>query len=300
MNTAPARTLWQAPEPVAAHRGLPMGAGIGLKPAHYREVLQDAEGLAFFEVHAENHLGEGGPAASMLEWVGVHAALSVHGVGLSIGSPQALDRAHLERIARLVERTAPAEFSEHLAWSSHAGRYFNDLLPLPYHAGTLRAVCEHVDQVQTRLGRRMLLENPATYLEFATSTFDEADFLHEIVTRTGCGLLLDVANVVVSCTNHGHDAGEYIARLPLAAVGEIHLAGHAPDRDSDGSALLIDSHDRAVSQASWALYEQVLAAAGPRPTLIEWDNALPSYTTLRGEAAKANRRLAMAGAQRAP
>ncbi|MDE3011194.1 MAG: DUF692 domain-containing protein [Pseudomonadota bacterium] len=274
---------------------LPTGAGIGLKPAHYAALRADPDPPAFVEIHAENHLGEGGPNARMLAWVREHAALSIHGVGLSIGAPGGLDAAHLERIAGLVERWQPDAFSEHLAWSSHQGRYFNDLLPLPLTTTTLQSVCAHVDRIQQRLQRRMLLENPATYLEFADSDWEEAGFIAEIVRRTGCGLLLDLGNVVVSCVNHGRDPDAYLERLPLAAVGEIHLAGHAPDQDCDGSLLLIDSHDRAVSTATWGLYAAILDRLGPIPTLIEWDSQLPSYAILRAEAAKAGRQL-VAGA----
>lgn len=273
----------------AALPGLPCGVGLGLKPVHYADARQDPDPPAFFEVHAENHLGAGGPNLHMLDWVQRHAALSIHGVGLSIGGPEPLDTTHLLRIARLVERWAPAQFSEHLAWSSHQGRYFNDLLPLPLTGQTLQTVCSHIDQVQDCLGRALLLENPATYLEFASSSWDEAEFIGEVVRRTGCGLLLDLGNVQVSCVNHRRDPHAYLARLPLAAVGEVHLAGHAEDLDSDGGRLLIDSHDRPVSPASWALYDALVAQCGALPTLIEWDSQVPPYAELRSEAARAAR-----------
>ena len=271
--------------------GLPLSAGASLKAAHYADVRTDHAGIGFFEVHAENYLSAGGPGLNMLEWVTEHAALSIHGVGLSLGGSGPLDREHLERIAALLHRWQPAEFSEHLAWSSHNGRYFNDLLPLPYTLATLQTVCQHVDEVQQRLRRRILLENPATYLGYLQSAWHEADFLAEIVRRTGCGLLLDLGNVQVSCTNHRLDAQDYLRRLPLDAIGEIHLAGHAEDRDDHGEPLLIDSHDRAVSEATWALHAQVLAEVGPRPTLIEWDTRLPDFATLRAEARRAGRQL---------
>lgn len=214
-------------------------------------------------------------------------ALSMHGVGLSIGGEDPLDAAHLQRLRDLIDRFEPAVFSEHLAWSSHGGQFFNDLLPLPYNTDTLARVCRHVDQTQSRLGRQILLENPATYIAFASSTLDEPDFLSEVVRRTGCGLLLDLNNVHVSCVNHGRNAHAYVDGLPLHAVGEVHLAGFAQDEDADGAPLLIDSHGSAVDEAVWALYERLMAVTGPLPTLLERDNDVPSLATLLAEAARA-------------
>ena len=220
---------------------LPSRAGIGLKPQHFREVLDTRPDIGFFEVHAENYMVDGGPFHHFLGRVREHYALSLHGVGLSIGGEGALDEKHLDRLAALIVRYEPASFSEHLAWSSHGGKFLNDLLPVPYDRPTLDRVCRHIDRVQERLQRRMLLENPATYLEFETSTLGETEFLREVLQRTGCGLLLDVNNVHVSCTNHGRDARAYIRELPLDAVGEIHLAGFTRDQDTAGAPLLIDS-----------------------------------------------------------
>jgi uncharacterized protein len=271
---------------------LPAAAGAGLKPQHVQHVLRDAPRLGFFEVHAENYMVAGGPFPHHLERIRAEFPLSLHGVALGLGGEEPLDRAHLERLAALIARFQPAAFSEHLAWSSHGGAFFNDLLPLPYDQATLDRVCAHVHETQEHLRCRMLLENPSSYFEFETSSLGEAQFLSEVVARTGCGLLLDVNNVHVACTNRGSDPLAFIAALPLDAVGEIHLAGFARDRDGTGAPLLIDDHGSQVDPAVWALYDHVLARTGPIATLIEWDNAVPAWPALRDEALKAQRRLA--------
>lgn len=263
---------------------LPPRCGLGLKPEHFRAILETQPEIGFFEIHAENYMVEGGPLHHYLTQIRSHYPLSLHGVGLSIGGEGELDAVHLDRLAALIERYAPDSFSEHLAWSSHGGVFLDDLLPLPYDRYSLIRVCAHIDQVQTRLGRRMLLENPATYVEFATSTFSEAEFLGEVVVRTGCGLLLDVSNAYVSCVNHGRDPWAFIEALPLAAVGQIHLAGFARDTDAVGDSLLIDTHGAPVSQAVWALYRRLLGRMGPMPTLIERDNDIPPLPVLLAEA----------------
>lgn len=265
---------------------LPARAGVGFKPEHFEAILETTPDLGFFEVHAENYLGAGGPPLRRLEKIRADHALSIHGVGLSIGHPGPLDRVHLDRVAGLVERFQPEAFSEHLAWSSHGGP-LADLLPLPLTEETLATVIAHVDEVQTRLRRPMLLENPATYVRFAESTIPEAEFLARVLAATGCGLLLDVANVAVSATNHGFDPAGWLAALPLDRVGEIHLAGRFETVDADGLPLFVDAHDRPVPPDVWALYEGVIARLGPTPTLIEWDADLPSFARLRAEAAKA-------------
>jgi uncharacterized protein (UPF0276 family) len=206
---------------------------------------------------------------------------------MSIGGPQPLDRAHLARFRGLIARYQPALVSEHLAWSTHDSTYFNDLLPLPYTDGTLRSVCDHIDQVQEAIRRPLLLENPSTYLAFAESTMRETDFIRNVVKRTGCGLLLDINNVFVSATNHGFSALEYLSDFPLVHVGEIHLAGHAEQSDDEGDPLLIDSHDGPVADAVWKLFEIVIKRLGPVPTLIEWDSRIPAWPVLRAEAAAA-------------
>ena len=263
---------------------LPPRCGLGLKPEHFRAILETQPEIGFFEIHAENYMVEGGPLHHYLTQIRSHYPLSLHGVGLSIGGEGELDAVHLDRLAALIERYAPDSFSEHLAWSSHGGVFLDDLLPLPYDRHSLIRVCAHIDQVQTRLGRRMLLENPATYVEFATSTFSEAEFLGEVVVRTGCGLLLDVSNAYVSCVNHGRDPWAFIEALPLAAVGQIHLAGFARDTDAAGDPLLIDTHGAPVSQAVWALYRRLLGRMGPMPTLVERDNDIPPLPVLLAEA----------------
>lgn len=268
-----------------------MGVGLGAKPQHYGCLLEDEQAPDFIEVHAENFMGEGGAAHAWLQRLRERFPLSVHGVGLSIGGEEALDRRHLDRLKRLLDRYQPESFSEHLAWSSHGGNYFNDLLPLRYDRHSLERVCRHVDQVQETLGRRMLLENPATYVEFAGSDMDESEFLSAIVRGTGCGLLLDINNAYVSGRNHGRDPLAMINALPLSVVGEIHLAGHACDRDGGGAELLVDDHGSAVAAPVWSLFESVIARIGPRPTLVEWDNDLPEYAVLRDQAEQARRRL---------
>ena len=268
--------------------GLPERAGVGLKSRHFRDVLETRPDIGFFEVHAENFMVDGGPFHHYLGKIREIYPLSLHGVGLSIGAEGPLDAAHLDRLAALIERYQPAQFSEHLAWSTHGGRFFNDLLPVPYDSATLDRVCEHVDRVQDRLQCRMQLENPSTYVEYTASTMSESQFLREIVRRTGCGLLLDVTNVHVSCTNHGRDALAFIDDLPLDAVGEIHLAGYASDLDGAGAPLLIDSHGAPVDEQVWRLYRRVIARLGTTPTLVEWDNDVPPLATVVALARRAD------------
>jgi uncharacterized protein len=263
--------------------------GVGFKPEHFEAIVDTAPKLGFFEVHAENYMGAGGAPHRRLDTIRELYPLSLHGVGLSIGSPGPLDRAHLQRLAAVAKRFEPALVSEHLAWSTHEGAFFNDLLPLPYTNETLAQVAEHIDEAQNALGRTMLLENPSTYVVFAESTWAETDFLREIARRTGCGLLLDVNNVFVSATNQGFDPDRYLADFPMSAVGGIHLAGYAEDADDAGLPLLIDAHNSPVRESVWALYAEVLRRLGAMPTLIEWDNDLPDWPTLLGEARRAER-----------
>ncbi|MBV1707335.1 MAG: DUF692 domain-containing protein [Hyphomicrobiales bacterium] len=266
---------------------LPQRGGLGLKPEHFQAIAESAADVGFFEVHAENYMGAGGPPHRWLTRLRADYPLSVHGVGLSIGGSRPLDPAHLRRLRDVIARYQPQAFSEHLAWSTHESGFFNDLLPLPYNNDTLRLVCAHIDEVQTALGRRMLLENPSGYLGFAASTWSETGFLGEIVKRTGCGLLLDINNVHVSATNLDFDARAYLAQFPMHAVGEIHLAGHSIEADEQGYPLLIDTHDRPVIEEVWRLYAEVVETHGPFPTLIERDADIPAFEVLLAEAQQA-------------
>jgi uncharacterized protein len=258
--------------------------GTSLKHEHLQAILADGRRDRFFEVHAENYMGAGGPPHAAFSQIRQDYPVSLHGVCMSIGGPQPLDKAHLQRFKALVDRYEPALVSEHLAWSTHGSTYFNDLLPLPYMAATVTRVANHIDQVQEALGRKLLLENPSTYLIFTESTMSETSFIAELVRRTGCGLLLDISNVFVSAANHGFAALDYLADFPLEHVGEIHLAGHTQQADDEGELLLIDSHDCPVADAVWKLFDVVISQCGPIPTLIEWDSDLPEWARLKAEA----------------
>lgn len=273
---------------------LPPKPGVGFKPEHFAAIRSGKPAVGFFEVHAENYMGAGGLPHAQLAALRADYAISIHGVGLSIGGQRGLDPAHLARLRRLCDRYQPESFSEHLAWSSHGADYLNDLLPLPYTDETLASVCAHVDQVQGALGRRILLENPATYVVFEQSVIPETDFLTEVASRTGCGLLLDVNNVFVTCTNHRVDPQAYLAAFPLHAVAEIHLGGHDSE-DLPSGPLLIDSHATAVADPVWALFAQVIGRVGPLPTLVEWDNDIPEWPVLAAQAAQAGAVLAAGG-----
>ncbi|MFP4900452.1 DUF692 domain-containing protein [Paraburkholderia sp. BR14261] len=278
----PGRPLRMAPGAAAL-------AGTSYKHEHLAAILEDGLQDGFFEVHAENYMGAGGPPHRALSAIRERYPVSLHGVCMSIGGPDRLDAGHLARFGELVARYEPALVSEHLAWSSHGGTFFNDLLPLPYTKATLDKVCDHIDQMQAAIGRPMLLENPSTYVAFASSTMSETEFIRAVAQRTGCGLLLDVNNVFVSATNHGYPAHTYLADFPLEYVGEIHLAGYSEQHDDEHAPLLIDSHDRAVADPVWALYRDVIARTGPIPTLVEWDSQLPAWPELRAQALAARR-----------
>lgn len=266
---------------------LPPAPGVGYKPQHFNGICDTPGAVAWLEIHAENYMGDGGRPLAQIRHLAERFPFSVHGVGLSIGGEAPLDADHLTRLKHLCDWLNPASFSEHLAWSSHESAYLNDLLPLPYTPATLTRVCDHIDQVQDVLGRQMLLENPSSYLAFADSTMHETEFLRQVSTRTGCGLLLDVNNVFVSATNLQTSPQDYIAGFPMDRVGEIHLGGHDDDTDDHGAPLLIDSHGREVADPVWALLELTLQHSGPKPILIEWDNNLPDWPTLRQEADRA-------------
>lgn len=281
---------------MSADRELPSGAvGVGLKAAHYRDALERNCGLGFFEVHAENYMNAGGPPLRWLTAIRERFPITVHGVCLSVGGRDPLDADHLDRLAALVDRFEPAIVSEHLAWSSDGGVFLNDLLPPPLTEETLRRTAEHVDQIQTRLRRRILIENPSSYLEWSCNHIAEPVFLNELARRTGCGLLLDVNNVFVSASNLGFSHDAYIDDIDAAAVGQIHLAGHAIDTYSN-VALRVDNHGAHVCDEVWSLFERFIRRAGPRPTLIEWDTNTPALERLAAESAKASQRLMEAAA----
>jgi uncharacterized protein (UPF0276 family) len=256
--------------------------GIGLRAPHVAEIMASRPGLGFLEVHAENYMANG-PALEDLLQLRDHYAISLHGVGLSLGSADGLSRAHLNRLQMLVEEVRPRFVSEHLSWSVAGGTYLNDLIPIPYTREALAIVCRHVDHAQQRLGRRLLIENPSSYLRFRSSTMTEAEFLSELVRRTGCGILCDVNNVFVTAQNLRLDASSYLRALPADAIGEIHLAGHCAN-DADGVTILIDDHGAPVCDAVWALYGEALRLFGPVPALVEWDSNIPDLGVLIGQA----------------
>jgi uncharacterized protein len=263
------------------------GCGIGLRSRHVDEILAGPPRIAWLEVHAENYMG-GGPAVRALERIRREHPLSIHGVGLSLGSADGVDTAHLARLAALVERLAPSLVSEHLSWSVVGGVYLNHLLPLPCTEETLSVVADNVARVQDRLGRRLLVENPASYLRFQDAEMTEPHFLTARARRTGCGVLCDVNNVFVSCANLGGDAVAYLEALDPAIVGEIHLAGHAVN-EADGRTILIDDHGSRVTPAVWQLYARAVQRFGAVPTLVEWDTDVPALDVLLEEAAQAER-----------
>ena len=271
---------------------LPQAPGVGYKAQHFNALRDDPGAVAWLEIHAENYMGDGGRPHAQLRALRDDFAISVHGVGLSIGGEGPLDPDHLARLKHLVDWLEPASFSEHLAWSTHGAEFLDDLLPLPYTDATLTRVADHIGAVQDVLGSQMLLENPSSYLAFAESTWSETDFLSELTRRTGCGLLLDVNNVFISATNLGYTAKEYLDAYPLHAVGEIHVGGHDEDTDDAGAPLLIDSHARAAAEPVWDLLNHALRATGPAPVLVEWDNDVPDWPALRAEAERAAAALA--------
>jgi uncharacterized protein (UPF0276 family) len=259
--------------------------GIGLRSPHLAEIARDRPATGFLEIHAENHLG-GSPVRQAVERLRTDYEFSIHAVGLSLGSVDGLDEAHLARVAALVRRLEPAHVSDHLSWSVHGGHYFNDLLPLPYTEEALDVVVRNVGRLQEVLGRQVSIENPSCYLGFAHSTLTEPEFLSELARRSGCGLLLDVNNIVVTAHNLRLDPRDWLAGLPGAAITEYHLAGHAVN-DCDGEPILIDDHGSRVGEAAWRLFGEVVRRYGARPTLIEWDTDIPALPVLLDEAARA-------------
>jgi uncharacterized protein (UPF0276 family) len=265
---------------------LPRAAGLGLRAPHIREVLAHRPDVPWFEVHSENYFADGGPALASLVQIRADYPISLHGVGLSLGSADPLDRGHLAKLKRLADRIEPSAVSEHLCWGALEGRHYNDLLPLPLTEDALALVCRRIEEAQSALGRTLLVENVSSYYTFPESSIPEAEFVAAVAQRTGCRLLLDVNNIYVNAVNHGLSADEYLATIPVAAVAEIHLAGF----DRRG-AMLIDTHGARVDPAVWSLYAAALQRFGAQPTLIEWDADIPSFAVLRSEAAQAQRML---------
>jgi uncharacterized protein (UPF0276 family) len=272
---------------------IPAKAGIGLRFQHHQAVLDTPPDVAWMEVHTENYMGGGSPVR-YLDAIRRNVPISLHGVGLSLGTAEGLDQAHLERIRQVAERVEPGLMSEHIAWSVIGDAYLADLLPLPMTEETLDIVCRHVDQTQSYLKRRILVENPSTYVTFRHSAIPEWEFMTAVAQRTGCGILCDVNNIYVSAENHGWDASAYLAALPSAAIGEIHIAGHAVRELPDGNTLRIDDHGSRVISEVWSLYHEALARFGAVPTLIEWDNNIPPLETLLQEARHADRLITVA------
>ncbi len=266
---------------------IPTLAGIGLRSQHYEEVLTTKPNIGWFEVHSENYFGKGGVALQALEKIREDYPISLHGVGMSLGSVDALDVRHLGRLKDLIARIEPGLVSEHLSWSSFGGNFINDLAPLPYTENSLIYLADRISQVQEVLGTWILLENPSSYLEYKQSTYQEQDFLNELARRTGCGILLDINNVYVSCQNHGWDSLSYLQAIVPERVGEIHLAGHTVN-NVEGKKLLIDTHNQPVCEAVWALYQTALSLLGAKPTLIEWDADIPAFSVLMYEAKQAD------------
>ncbi|WP_417451586.1 DUF692 domain-containing protein [Kordiimonas sp.] len=262
------------------------GVGVGLKHQYLSGLMANPTRVDFVEIHAENFMTPGAARELLLE-ASKQWPLSIHGVALSLGGNDPLDGAHLSRLKDLVDIAKPAIFSEHIAWCRHDGTYFNDLLPVPYNRQTLNRLCDRVYEVQQYLGRQILLENPSSYVRFQSDTMHEADFVAELVHRTGCGILLDLNNLYVSAQNHGWDTGDWLSRIQLDAVGEVHLAGHELSDDDIGHQVLIDTHGEEISGAVWFLYSEFLSAAGPRPTLIERDNNVPAIEDMLEEVALA-------------
>lgn len=275
---------------------IPNAAGVGLKAQHYKVILDEKPRLGWFEIHPENYMGAGGPPHQYLTAIRELYPLSLHGVGMSLGSPtKRLDPAHLARFKALIERYEPGLISEHLAWSTHEGVYYNDLLPLPYTDETLTHVANHVNEMQDYMGRQVLIENPSTYLAYENSPYAETDFLRQLAQKTGCGLLLDVNNIFVSANNQNYDPYEYLAAYPVEFVGEIHLGGHKAEKvaeDNVISTLLIDDHASAVVDDVWGLYNALIARIGEKPSLMEWDGDIPEWAILYAEAQTADRFMA--------
>jgi len=288
----------QMPQKFAARSKIPARAGIGLRSQHHCDALISPVQVGWLEVHSENYFGSGGVPLRDLETLRADYPISLHGVGMSLGSVDELDRQHLKQLKDLIQRIEPGLVSEHLSWSAFGGKYLNDLVPIPYTEETLAFLVARVAWVQDYLGREILIENPSSYLEYQFSTLSEAEFINELARQSGCGILLDVNNVYVSCSNHGWNALDYLQAIQAEKIGEFHLAGHSVNRVGD-QQILIDTHDGPVCAAVWQLYQEAIQLLGSRPTLIEWDTALPTWQTLIAEAETADNYLEQAYEQAA-
>jgi uncharacterized protein (UPF0276 family) len=267
---------------------IPLNSGIGLRAVHYSELLNSLPSIGWLEAHSENYFGEGGRALHYLEQLRSHYPLSLHGVGLGIGSSDPLNKQHLKKLKNIVKRFEPDLVSEHLCWNASEGMYLNDLLPLPYTEEALNHTVSRIQHVQEYLGREILIENVSSYLEYKCSTIPEWEFITAIARQSGCKILLDINNIYVNAQNHDFDPYEYLRAIPADKVAEIHLAGFEMRED-----ILVDTHSRPICDAVWTLYADTMATMGPRPTLIEWDNDIPSLTNLLAEATKANQILSI-------
>jgi uncharacterized protein (UPF0276 family) len=266
---------------------MPAATGIGLRPVHYRDVLERLPGVGWLEVHSENYFGDGGAPLHYLEQACKHYPVSLHGVGMSLGGTDPLNTAHLDKVRSLIDRFDPLFVSDHLCWCANENVYLNDLLPLPYTEEALAHFSERAARAQDHLGRELLIENPSSYLRFRHSTIPEHEFLAEVARRSGCALLLDINNIYVSAMNHGFDAKEYVGHMPAGRVREYHLAGHTV-KQLDKGTVHIDTHNARVGEAVWSLYEFALRTIGDRPALIEWDVDLPDLKVLVVEARRAD------------
>ena len=278
--------MFERSDSALASTSIPATAGIGLRFQHHREVAEQKPGIGWMEVHSENYMG-GGAALGYLAAIRRDYPISLHGVGLSLGTAEGIDARHLKRLAELVQRIEPGLISEHVAWSVSDGTYLADLLPLPMTEEALDVVCRGVSTMQDGIRRQVLVENPSSYLRYRHSTIPEWEFMAAIAHRTGCGILCDVNNIVVSASNHGFDARDYVNNLPARGIGEIHVAGHSIRELGGGRSIRIDDHASRVSGEVWDLLGHAIARFGAVPTLIEWDNEIPGLSTLLDEAAKA-------------
>lgn len=284
-----------APKPKAP---LPPRAGAGFRTRHCRDFFEGNPRVSWLEVHPENYMVEGGPRLTILEHIRSRHPISFHGLALSLAGAERPDKAHLKALKGLIERFEPAQVTEHIAWSALDGHYFPDLLPVPFTKEALEALVRNIGEVQEALGRRILVENPALYLELPENEMTAAEFISETVRESGCGLLLDLTNLYISGRNLGAAPDDFLAKIDPASVGQIHLAGYSREAIR-GSEILIDSHSAPVADPVWKLFEGYIGTTGPKPTLVEWDNELPAWPVLEAEVKKADEILVRAAAEAA-